>query len=148
MYLRWSVDSIIPPTTQGKDPMRPHRCLLPENMCRTGGIGPMFDLGSDCGKLLVVTLAIDQVVEQGGLIISIWGSEDGTDWGMKPLVSFPEKYYCGLYSQLLNLAMRPETRYLRVQWSMRGWGKTNRLPLFSFELYLEESGSRITTAVA
>jgi len=108
-----------------------------------------MDLGADCGKLFVVTLGINHVVEHGGLIVSIWGSADGMDWGTRPLVSFPQKYYCGLYSSLLNLVGRPDIRYLRPQWSMKGWGeKSNTIPLFSFHLFVEESGSRLSTAVA
>jgi len=122
--------------------------LLPEQMSRTDGIGPAVDLAAKCGKLLVVTLGINHVVENGGLIVSIWGSPDGLDWGTRPLVSFPQKYYCGLYSLLLNLARNPEIRYLRPQWNMKAWAKSQALPLFSFQLFVEESGARLITAVA
>jgi len=122
--------------------------LLPEQMSRADGIGPAVDLAAKCGKLLVVTLGINHVVENGGLIVSIWGSPDGLDWGTRPLVSFPQKYYCGLYSLLLNLARNPEIRYLRPQWHMKAWAKSQALPLFSFQLFVEESGARLITAVA
>jgi len=133
---------------QNQELMTKPLCLLPEHMSRTDGLGPALDLAARCGKLLVVTLGINHVVEHGGLIVSIWGSKDGVDWGAKPLVSFPQKYYCGLYSLLLNLARDPEVRYLRPQWNMKAWDKGKTLPLFSFQLFVEESGSRLTTAVA
>jgi len=132
-----------------EESMKKARYLLPEHVSRHDGIGPAMELGPDCGKLLVITLGINHVIEHGGLIVSIWGSEDGVNWGAKPLVSFPQKYYCGLYSSLLNLVGHPEIRFLRPQWTMKGWGaKNSSLPMFSFNLFLEESGSRLSTAVA
>jgi hypothetical protein len=149
MYVDSVVDSTTSATVLIDEPMRKPRYLLPEHMSRNDGVGPAMDLGADRGKLFVATLGINHVVEHGGLIVSIWGSADGVDWGMRPLVSFPQKYYCGLYSSLLNLVGRPEIRYLRPQWSMKGWGEKNSTaPLFSFNLFVEESGSRLSTAVA
>jgi len=122
------------------------RNLLPEAIYRADGIGPAVELGADRGKLLVVTMSINHVVEQESLIVSIYGSADGTNWAARPLVTYPQKYYCGLYSVLLNLANHPDIRFLRVQWAIKRWGKTTSLPLFSFNLYAEESGARITAA--
>ena len=97
---------------------------------------------------MILTLGITRIIEQESIDISIWGSADGTDWGAKPMVAFPQKFYCGLYSILLNLAANAETRYLRVQWKMTRWGKLGSAPLFAFYVDVEESGSRIHTAVA
>jgi len=150
MYVDNAVDSTTSALLSPEESMRQPRYLLPEHMTRNDGVGPSTDLGADCGKLLVLTLGINHVVEHGGLIVSIWGSTDGMDWGTKPLVSFPQKYYCGLYSSLLNLVGQPEIRYLRAQWNMKAWTHNGggSPPLFSFQLYLEESGSRLSTAVA
>lgn len=137
--------TFVPSKIQIEESMTRPLFLLPEHMSQTDGIGPALDLAAKCGKLLVVTLGINHVVEHGGLNISIWGSQDGMDWGTKPLVSFPTKYYCGLYSLLLNLAKNPEIRYLRPHWSMKAWAKRRTIPLFSFQLFLEESGARLTT---
>jgi len=148
MNMDLAVDESIFAPSQIERSMTKPLYLLPEHMSRTDGIGPALDLGVKCGKLLVATLGINHVVEHGGLVVSIWGSSDGVDWGNKPLVCFPQKYYCGLYSVLLNLATNPEIRYLRPQWSMKAWAKRHTLPLFSFQLFVEESGSRLTSAVA
>lgn len=120
--------------------------LLPELLSRTDGVGPAVALGPNRGKLLVATLAINHVVEHGGLVLSIWGSADGLDWGSKPLATFPQKYYCGLYSALLNLAARPDVCFVRPEWKIKAWNKGVTLPLFSFHMFLEESGARIATA--
>jgi hypothetical protein len=64
------------------------------------------------------------------------------------LVIFPLKFYCGLYSILLNLAGCAETSFVRVQWKMSRWRKGDAMPMCGFYLYAEESGSRLTAAVA
>jgi hypothetical protein len=103
-------------------------------------------LGEHCNKLLVVTLGITDVVERTGLTVSVWGSPDQNDWGSKPLVTFRQRQYCGVYSVLLNMAMHTDVRYLRVQWNMNRWGRGERIPLFGFEVFLEESGARVSSS--
>ena len=117
--------------------------LLPEHLARTNGAGSPLTLGPDRGKLLVLTLGIDRVLEQGELHVSVWGSANGTEWGSRPLIAFPPKCYCGLYSQLLNLAKHPDIRSLRMEWKMTRWAKGNSDPLFGFYLSAEESGARL-----
>ena len=122
--------------------------LLPEAIARADGIGPEIDLGSKRGKLLVLTLGITRILEQESLEVSVWGSADGETWSARPLAKFPPKFYCGLYSILLNLGSHPETRLVRVQWKMSRWSKRDTLPMFGFYVYAEESGSRVSAAVA
>ena len=101
-------------------------------------------MGSSRGKLLVVTLQIHAVTEQDGLMVSIWGSADKADWGTTPLLTFPTRSYCGLYSALLNLAGKTEIRYLRAHWAIRRHRKGESTAEFGFSVLMEESGSRIT----
>lgn len=124
------------------------RFLFPENIARAGGVGPEVDLGADRAKLLVITLGINHVMEQQALGLSIWGSPDKTQWGTRPLATFPSKYYCGMYSQLLNLAKHPDIRFIRVEWKMSRWAKGDTTPLFGFYVFAEESGSRVSVARA
>jgi len=132
----------------GKIISRP-KCLLPESVRNGDGVGPAVALGDYCSKLLVVTLGITDVVERTGLTVSVWGSPDQTEWGSKPLLTFRQRQYCGVYSVLLNMAMHPDVRYLRVQWNTNLWGRGERTPLFGFEVFLEESGARVSgSAVA
>jgi len=131
-----------------KDLSGPKR-LLSGAVRKGDGIGPVVDLGEYCSKLLVVTLGITDVVERTGLTVSVWGSGDQTEWGSKPLLTFRQRQYCGVYSVLLNMAMHPDVRYLRVQWNMNLWGRGERTPMFGFEVFLEESGARVSgSAVA
>jgi len=122
--------------------------LLPESIARADGTGPEIDLGSKRGKLLVLTLGITRILEQESLDITVWGSPDGEKWGSKPLAKFPPKFYCGLYSTLLNLGSRPDVKFVRVQWKMSRWSKRESVPMFGFYIYAEESGARVSVAVA
>ncbi|MGP0071645.1 MAG: hypothetical protein ACLPWF_06895 [Bryobacteraceae bacterium] len=122
--------------------------LLPESIVRANGIGPEIDLGSKRGKLLVLTLGITRILEQESLEVIVLGSPDGEQWESKPLAKFPPKFYCGLYSILLNLGSRPDVRYLRVHWKMSRWSKRESMPMFGFYVYAEESGARVSVAVA
>ena len=122
--------------------------LLPESIARADGTGPELNLGSLRGKLLVLTLGITRIIEQESLEVSIWGSSDGENWGIRPITTFPPKFYCGIYSILLNLASRPDTRFVRVQWKMSRWTRGEETPLFGFYVYAEESGARVSAAVA
>jgi hypothetical protein len=125
------------------------KCLLVESVRKGDGVGPVVPLDEHCCKLLVVTLGITDVVERTGLTVSVWGSADQTEWGSQPLLTFRQRQYCGVYSVLLNLATHPGVRYLRVQWNMNRWGRGERTPLFGFQVFLEESGARVSgSAVA
>lgn len=122
------------------------KCLLAEALRSGDGIGPVADLGEHCGKLLVISLEITDVVERTGLTVSIWGSENQSEWGAQPLLRFRQRQYCGVYSVLLNMAARKELRYLRVEWSTSRWGKTERVPAFGFKVFVEESGARVRSS--
>jgi hypothetical protein len=122
--------------------------LLPESIARTDGVGPEIDLGSKRAKLLVLTLGITHIIEQESLEVSVWGSTDGESWGLRPLAVFPPKFYCGIYSILLNLSSRPDIAHVRIQWKMSRWTKGEPTPMFGFYVYAEESGSRVRAAVA
>ena len=121
------------------------KCLLPDSVHRADGIGPAVDLDDFRGRLLVVTLGISAVVERTGLTVSVWGSPDSIDWGTAPLVILRQRQYCGVYSALLNLAQRPDVRALRVQWSMNRWGKGERVAQFGFQVFVQESGARVSS---
>lgn len=122
--------------------------LIEESVVRADGAGPSVNVGKAAGKLLVVTLGITRIIEQESLEVAIWGSPDNVHWGSKPVATFPQKFYCGIYSTLLNLSSLPDVRYIRAQWKVNRWGKGEPMPLFGFYLYLDESGARVRTAAA
>lgn len=117
--------------------------IVPESLVFRDGVAPPVELGLNRGKLLVITLEVNRVTEQDGLMVSLWGSTDKADWGTAPLLTFPPKSYCGVYSGLLNLSHKPELKYLCVHWNLRRWVKGESSPAFSFAVFAEESGARI-----
>ena len=122
--------------------------LILEDIIRTDGVGPPVDVSQYSGQLLVLTLSINRTIEQTSLAVSVWGSKDGLDWGAKPMASFTQKSYCGLYSTLLNLAAAPDFQYIRVQWKVVKLSIFSGTPLFGFTVAAEKSGARVQAAVA
>ena len=118
--------------------------IIPQRQVRADGTGSVIKLGEYRGKLLVLTLEISSVIEQESICVAVYGSSDGIDWGNMPLVSFPQKHYCGLYSILLNLTRHSDVRYLRTEWTVKGWFRAEVTPMFQFTLYAEPSGARLS----
>jgi len=117
--------------------------LAEEDIRRDSGYSPAIEHAGE--GLVVLTLGITRIVEQEGLDVSIYGSADGVNWSVKPLLTIPTKHYCGTYTFFLDLGSRPEVRYLRAGWRMHRWGTGGR-PLFSF--YLTASKARAAVEVA
>src|SRR5713101_9594652 len=118
--------------------------LLPEITARVDGSSAAIVLGAARGKPLLLTLGITRILEQESLDVSIWGSADKLDWQL--MAAFPQKFYCGTYSMLLDLSRHPELAYLRVQWKMGRWGCGEPAPLFGFYLLAEEARVRVAGA--
>ncbi|MGO9615618.1 MAG: hypothetical protein ACLP6W_04345 [Bryobacteraceae bacterium] len=59
--------------------------LLPETTVREAGAGSQIDLGDQTGGTLLLTLGITRIIEQQSIDVSIWGSADGADWGVRPV---------------------------------------------------------------
>jgi len=124
------------------------RFLLKEQLARSDGLSPAIALGSDAGKLHVLTLGITRIMEHQSLEVSVWGSADGDDWGRYPIAKYPRKLYCALYSILLNLSGHPAVRYLQVQWKAHRMSRNDCALLVGFYVYLETSGTRLAASVA
>jgi len=122
--------------------------LLPETTVRELGTGPEINLGDQQGETLILTLGITRIIEQESIDISIWGSSDGSDWGTKPLASFPQKFYTGTYQILLDLSLHPDVRQLRVKWGVNRWGKGNSKPLFTIYLFMQAMSREMVAAGA
>src|SRR5947209_9370179 len=113
--------------------------LLEETTVREAGTGPAIGLGDQQGGTLILTLGITRIVEQESIDLSIWGSADGSDWGTRPLVSFPQKFYCGTYQILCELDEHPDVKYLRAKWAVNRWGKGDLKPLFGIYLFAQDA---------
>jgi len=117
--------------------------LLPETTVREAGSGSELDLGASQGRLILLTLGITRIIEQESLDVSIWGSANGNDWGVKPLIAFPQKFYCGTYQVLLDLSAHSDIGFLRVKWSAQRWGKGASQPLFAFYVFAQEMKQQV-----
>src|SRR5450755_2016504 len=113
--------------------------LLSETTVREAGTGPELNLSGQQGETLILTLGITRIIEQESIDISVWGSADGADWGAKPLISFPQKFYCGTYQLLLDLAQHADVKFLRAKWQVSRWGRGDPKPLFGFYLFAQDA---------
>jgi hypothetical protein len=111
--------------------------LIPETTVREAGSGLVLSLGEECGGVLLLTLGITRIVEQESLDVSIWGSEGGNHWGAKPILAFPQKFYCGTYQVQIDLSDRPEIKCLQAKWQVNRWGRGRPTPLFTIYLFAE-----------
>ena len=122
--------------------------LLPETTVREAGNGSDLDLGESQGRTVLLTLGITRIIEQESLDVAIWGSADGNEWGSKPLLSFPQKFYCGTYQILLDLTQHSDVKFVRVKWDAQRWGKGDSKPLFGFYVFAQEMRQQILAASA
>ena len=121
--------------------------LMPEAVLREAGTGPELSVTSTPGGLLLLTLGITRIIEQQSLDVSIWGSSDGADWGTKPIISFPQKFYCGTYQLLLDLSQHADVKHLRAKWQVSRWGRGDPKPLFGVYLFVQDA-SKQAAAIA
>ncbi|MFY9908824.1 MAG: hypothetical protein WCF22_24825 [Candidatus Sulfotelmatobacter sp.] len=102
------------------------------------GDGASIDLSGGNSRVFLVALEITRIIEQESLEISIIGSADGTAWEPKPVVTFPQKFYCGQYPLLLDLSQHTNVRFIRAHWEVSRWGRGTETPMFEFGLKLKE----------
>jgi len=107
--------------------------LLPETVARQDGMGEGIPVEN---RAILLTLGITRIIAQECLEVSVWGSADGKQW--HPLLTFPQKFYCGTYLMIADLTRHPDVRYLRAHWKMGRWMQDDRAPLFEFYLLAGE----------
>jgi len=119
--------------------------LVSERVVREDGFSEALEVPASSTPILL-TLGITRIIEQESLEVQLFGSPDGASWGDKPLLRFPQKFYCGVYSLVLDTSGFPETRYIRAQWKVNRWGRGDAKPLFGFYLYAEPANSMAMAA--
>ncbi len=112
------------------------------------GDGPSVDLSGASGHVFLLTLEISKIIEQESLEVSINGSADGAAWGAKPLVAFPQKFYCGQTPLLLDLTTHPDVKFVRAHWEVARWGRGVETPMFEFGLSLKEVPAQVLREAA
>jgi hypothetical protein len=102
------------------------------------GDGPAVDIAGAASRVFLLTLEITKIIEQESLDLGIHGSADGATWGAKPLVSYPQKFYCGQSPLLLDLTAHPDVKFVRAHWEPARWGRGVETPMFEFGVRLKE----------
>jgi hypothetical protein len=104
----------------------------------SNGDGAPSDISSSATRTFLCRLDVTDQIEQEALDVSIWGSADGQNWGTKPLLILPQVFYRGDTKLILDLALRPEIKFIRAHWDLSRWGRVAPTPLFVAGLQLVE----------
>jgi hypothetical protein len=112
------------------------------------GDGEGLNIDSSQTRTFLCSMDITEQIEQESVDVSIWGSVDGQDWGKMPLLKMPQRFYRGDTRQVLDLAMKPEIRFLRAKWELTRWGRVAPHPVFVLGFYLIEIPAFASQAVA
>ncbi len=118
--------------------------LIPETTIHANGTSEVLDLGGNA-RAILVTLGIVETVEQESLTVSLRGSKDGTEWSAVPLSTFPEKFYAGTSSVMVDSQAEGleggPFRHLRAEWKVNRWGRGSKTPMFRLYLFAERAES-------
>jgi hypothetical protein len=112
--------------------------IPPRTRVTSNGEGSPQDISSSQTRTFLCTLDITEQIEQESLDVSMWGSGDGQNWGVKPLLKLPQRFYRGQTRQILDLSLRPEVKFIRARWELVRWGRVAPTPMFVIGLHLEE----------
>jgi hypothetical protein len=104
----------------------------------SNGEGQVHDVSASETRTFLCRLTITEQIEQESLEVSIWGSPDGQQFGKKPLLKFPQQFYCGTAKMVLDISARAEVKFLRATWETNRWGRVAPTPMFVAALDLTE----------
>ncbi len=104
----------------------------------SNGDGEKVDVSGSSTRTFLCTLLITDQIEQESLDVSIWASADGENWGSKPILKLPQRFYRGETRAVLDLTLRPDAKFIRARWDLNRWGRVAPVPMFVFELLLTE----------
>src|SRR6185369_7580800 len=121
--------------------------LAPKSVVTEKGDGQAVDLSQAANRVFLVTLEISEVVEQESIEVTILGSADGTTWGAKALLRFPQKFYRGETPMLLDLRQQPDVKVICAHWDLNRWGRGSGKPRFQVGIELREVPAEILAGV-
>ena len=111
----------------------PHGTRVTKN-----GHGAAADIRSSATRTFLCTLDIFEQIEQESLDVAVWGSADGQEFGAKPLLKIPQRFYKGETRQVLDLTIVPNVNFIRAGWELVRWGRVAPHPMFVIGLSAEE----------
>jgi hypothetical protein len=116
-----------------------HHELVPAlTKVTASGDGAKFEVSGSATRTFLVALTIYEQIEQESFDLSIWGSADGENFGAKPLLKLPQRFYRGETRLVLDLTSRPEVKFIRARWDLARWGRVAPEPMFVIGVRLEE----------
>jgi len=122
--------------------------LVPEKtLVSAKGDGTAAEVSSAVNRVFLLSLEITKIIEQESLEVSLYGSVDGATWSAKPIVSFPQKFYCEQSPMLLDLKAHPDVKWVRAHWEVARWGRGTETPMFEFSVRLKEVPAEILREV-
>jgi hypothetical protein len=105
--------------------------LLPEKTVVTAkGDSEALDVSAASNPVFLVTLTVNEVVEQESIEIAMFTSADGTTWEAKPVATLTQKFYPGDYPLLMDLTAAPNAKFVRAHWDVNRWGRGPTTPRF------------------
>src|SRR5438477_11541670 len=123
--------------------------LVPEKtLVNANGDGTAVDVSSAVNRVFLLSLEITKIIEQESLELSVYGAVDGTTWSSKPIMSFPQKFYCEQSPMLLDLRAHPDVTVVRAHWEVARWGGGTETPMFEFSVRLEDVPAEILSDAA
>jgi hypothetical protein len=113
--------------------------LIPAGTRLTGnGDGVAQDISGSATRTFLCSMVITDQIEQQSVDLSVWGSEDGQNWGAKPLLKMPQSFYRGETRQILDLTVKPNIKFIRAKWELARWGRVAPHPMFVLGFHLSE----------
>src|SRR5467141_861896 len=112
--------------------------IPPDTRMEASADGASFNISESATRTFLCRLTVTDQIEQESLDVSIWGSADGVTWTKKPLLILPQQFYRGTTKMILDLSLRPETKFIRDHWELFRWGRVAPTPMFVAGLELEE----------
>jgi hypothetical protein len=112
--------------------------ITPGTRITSNGEGEPHDISSSATRTFLCSMVITDQLEQESVDIAVWGSEDGQNWGTKPLLKIPQSFYRGETRQILDVSLKPEIRFLRAKWELARWGRVAPHPMFILGFHLSE----------
>ncbi len=112
--------------------------VAPGTRVEENGNGAAADVSGSRTRTFFCLMHITDTQEQQSLDVSIYGSADGQEWTLKPILKLPQRFYRGETRMVLDLTTRPEVKFIRAGWELNRWGRVAPLPAFVFGLHLTE----------
>jgi hypothetical protein len=112
--------------------------IAADTLLEATGNGEAVSVADSSTRTFLCNLVISDQIEQESLDVSVWGSADGQTWGTHPILKLPQRFYRGETRAVLELALRPEVKFIRAKWELNRWGRVAPLPMFRAGLRLAE----------